>query len=76
MGERTDREYGETGACVRFDPIDNLVWSREAEGRFTRADIKHFIIVGGCVVPVLYGNLSLCEVRSIHLQDTSPCAVH
>ena len=61
-----NREDGEPGICIRFNPIDKIVWSHEAAGQFTRAYINNSSRVGYCIVLVTSGHLLLYEVRETH----------
>ena len=53
------------------------MWSREASGKPAWADVYH---VGGVgddgIITVLYGDLSLCEVRATNLQEASAGLSH
>ena len=47
------------------------MWGCESTGELASKDVKNTRGVGYGLVPVFYGNFSLCELRATDFQDTS-----
>ena len=50
--------------------------SCEAARQFTWEKAEHYRVLVDDIIPIISGNLSICEVIATHFQDTFPNAFH
>ena len=56
-------EDGKPGLCFLFKCVDKFFWGCKMSGQFAWTYIDNESGVGDGVLPLLSGNLSLCELR-------------